>query len=1507
VVFTGAQAGNLPPVATLAASKLQANVGEVINFTATASDPTGDSLAYYWEYSDNLENYSIDNSPVQSKSFSAAGEYTVRCVVSDMRGGRAHRTLIVRVGNPATFRISGHVLDDKNRPLAGIQVSASASRIAYTDSDGSYTIVNLAAGSYSLSALETVSGAVSFVKPYFSNPITVGPNFSTADFIGVSGSLVLYSPLAAKNSSGWRYHDKGVDLGNAWLQPAYDDSAWSNGVAPLGYPSGTPITTLISFGADANNKYPTYYFRKNFNVANPAAYTNLLLELLRDDGAAVYLNGTEVLRDNLAGGATYSTFATDNSAASGYSQTTLPVSAIIAGTNTLAVEVHQANATSSDVVMDAALSGLSASNVTGLNIAYLSSPADNQAFSSPTNITLSAEVFTAGAVTLVEFYVNGAKIGDASVAPFTAVLNNPSNGSHLLRAVATVNSLLLTSPPVTIVVAAPVTPLASATLVAAGSTWRYFDKGQDLGSAWRAPAFNDSGWSNGAAKLGFGGTAVTTLVNGGPSNARFPTTYFRHAFVVPDPAGLTNLTLSLLRDDGAVVYLNGVEVVRDNIQNGIAVAYSTLATNTADNGTLFFSYSLPISALVPGSNSVAVEVHQSSVTSSDLALDLSLTAQVVTNRSRGCWLVSPAGGTVVPLPGSVTLNAEAVAGGLLGVGKVEFFSGGQKVGEDTTFPYSFAWANPPSGSLSLTAVATDSDGATITSDAVNITVLSPPLGTAFISFGDMWKYQDDGSNQGTNWAARLFDDRLWMAGPARLGYGGDGEITTVSFGTNANVKYITTYFRKAFTVANPTTYSGLLLRLIRDDGAAVYLNGREIYRSNLQPGPLSWNSLALTAADGANETAVFDATLPTTGLLAGTNILALELHQNSVNSSDLGFGLALLGLDDTNTATGIYLTAPASGARYNSPATVSLSSFAAAPSPVTLVEYFANGAKVGQSTAQPYNASWSGPAAGSYSLTAVATYGDGIQMTSAPVMIVVGAPPAPITPIFQTLVLPSTGWKYWDSASAVGPGWEKTSFDDAAWPSANARFGWGLDGEMTVLNSGRITHYFRRWFNVTNLGVLSDLFFYLQRDDGAVVYLNGIELFRTNMPTGPISASTLASTGINTPDETIWLEREMPAAGSGLGSSNLIAVELHQSSASSSDGSFDFAVYALGTSDRRIYLASPAGNASYSSTASVLIEAGASAGAGLGVNKVEFFANGMKIGESAAAPFKMNWSGAAFGPHILMARMFDSLGATQDSAPVTINVTRELFTATLIPAGSVWKYLDTGSTTQGTNWSQPGFNDLSWPMGQARLGFSPGGVDGEVTTLAGQPTITYYFRKTFVTTPGLVYTNLNFRLVRDDGAVVWLNGREAYRSNMPAGTIAYNTRPSASVGNADEQTFFSTVITITNLPAGTNIVGVEVHQFDGTSSDLGFNLELIASGYVENITPPLLAIVLEDGMTEISWPSTYSGYQVYTATAVNAPAGSWTPVGVTPVLASGRYVVTISPSGGAEFFRLIKP
>ena len=116
--------------------------------------------------------------------------------------------------------------------------------------------------------------------------------------------------------------------------------------------------------------------------------------------------------------------------------------------------------------------------------------------------------------------------------------------------------------------------------------------------------------------------------------------------------------------------------------------------------------------------------------------------------------------------------------------------------------------------------------------------------------GSTWKYLDDGSNQGTAWHAIGFNDSTWKSGPAQLGYGDGDEATVVSYGPDPNYKYVTTYFRKSFTVANPATITDLTLQLIRDDGAVVYLNGTEIYRNNMPSGTISYNTLASSAIGG---------------------------------------------------------------------------------------------------------------------------------------------------------------------------------------------------------------------------------------------------------------------------------------------------------------------------------------------------------------------------------------------------------------------------------------------------------------------------------------------------------------------------------------------------------------------------------------------------------------------------------------------------------------------------------
>ncbi len=175
-----------------------------------------------------------------------------------------------------------------------------------------------------------------------------------------------------------------------------------------------------------------------------------------------------------------------------------------------------------------------------------------------------------------------------------------------------------------------------------------------------------------------------------------------------------------------------------------------------------------------------------------------------------------------------------------------------------------------------------------TTPLVNAAVPAPVLPATVAT----WKYLADGSNQSTQWRARTFDDAAWSSGPSELGYG-DAPATTVPFGPDPASKYITTYFRHTFQVGDPTQIASLSLKLLVDDSAVIYLNGEEVVRKNLPPGEINHLTLASLAVGGADETTFTTFNVPASGLVAGDNVLAVEVHQNAGNSSDLSFDLGL--------------------------------------------------------------------------------------------------------------------------------------------------------------------------------------------------------------------------------------------------------------------------------------------------------------------------------------------------------------------------------------------------------------------------------------------------------------------------------------------------------------------------------------------------------------------------------------------------------------------------------------
>jgi hypothetical protein len=177
-VHLGFFSNNVAPTLTLVADRVTVGAGEPVQFTASASDEDGDPLAYHWDFGDLSLG---SNAPVITKAWQQPGEYSVHCTASDMKGGIAARNLTITVGSPGTFQITGRITNDSGAPIQGVRVhngaTGSAYRGAHTDTDGYYSLVNVAAGSHTLVA---VKYGYNLTPISWANPVSVGPDGATA-------------------------------------------------------------------------------------------------------------------------------------------------------------------------------------------------------------------------------------------------------------------------------------------------------------------------------------------------------------------------------------------------------------------------------------------------------------------------------------------------------------------------------------------------------------------------------------------------------------------------------------------------------------------------------------------------------------------------------------------------------------------------------------------------------------------------------------------------------------------------------------------------------------------------------------------------------------------------------------------------------------------------------------------------------------------------------------------------------------------------------------------------------------------------------------------------------------------------------------------------------------------------------------------------------------------------------------------------------------------------------
>ena len=161
---------------------------------------------------------------------------------------------------------------------------------------------------------------------------------------------------------------------------------------------------------------------------------------------------------------------------------------------------------------------------------------------------------------------------------------------------------------------------------------------------------------------------------------------------------------------------------------------------------------------------------------------------------------------------------------------------------------------------------------------------------SILESGATWRYLDNGSDQGIGWRMPEFNDTGWKSGPTPAGYGEIANTplkTIVNYGDDPKSKHITTYFRTTVSVRDVSASERVRISMNIDDAAVVYLNGEEVIRDGFKDGKvIGYDTLA---DDYGNEDAYDTVDIPTSHLVEGKNVIAVEVHQVDPTSSDVGF------------------------------------------------------------------------------------------------------------------------------------------------------------------------------------------------------------------------------------------------------------------------------------------------------------------------------------------------------------------------------------------------------------------------------------------------------------------------------------------------------------------------------------------------------------------------------------------------------------------------------------------
>ena len=388
--------------------------------------------------------------------------------------------------------------------------------------------------------------------------------------------------------------------------------------------------------------------------------------------------------------------------------------------------------------------------------------------------------------------------------------------------------------------------------------------------------------------------------------------------------------------------------------------------------------------------------------------------------------------------------------------------------------------------------------------------------------------------------------------------------------------------------------------------------------------------------------------------------------------------------------------------------------------------------------------------AGTYTITLSVTDNGGASGTvTHSATVTAPTPPSGGT----TLIAGGADWSYLFPTSTPSSTWNSTGFDASTWKSGAAPLGWGDASIRTTVTSTAstkpLTVYYRKTVSVADASTLRTVALTTRADDGIVVYVNGAEVGRVNMPSGTVSSGTYATSAVTTSNalaKPVTLTVTGAAFHTG---TNVIAAEVHSNYHSTPSSSYDL-----------------------SATADV----GTSSGGG-------------------------------------------STGGTSTELPSG---------TTVLPAGSSWSYFQQVNAPAST-WQSPGFDASSWPKGSAPLGWGTSSLATVIPSPATTRPLASYFIATFtIPTGGVPSSGLTLTTRADDGVIVFVNGGEVGRSNLPTGAITQNTyaltAPSTATAVANPVSF---VVPASALHEGTNVIAAQVQSNYHATPNGSFDLAAV--------------------------------------------------------------------------------